>query len=102
MLVGFELNGHHLRHPNALCTQGVHLVGVVRHEPHFGPTQVFQELRRDVKLPRIRCGPIARWPLGVKPLILKVVGFELLHQSNSPSLLSEVQHGTTLLRHTPE
>ena len=75
--------------------QGVLLVGVVRHEP-LPPNPSPPELRRNVKLPCIALvAQLLVRLVGVKPLILQVVGFELFHQSNAPSLLP----GTTQHRH---
>ena len=98
VLIGRDLNRDVLHHLEAVALETDPLDGVIGHEAHLTDAELLEYLSTDTIVPLI--GSMTEVDIGldgVHPLLLELVGVDLVHEPDATALLIEVDDGSTAL-----
>ena len=81
-----------------IALQTDHFFRIIGHELHFSDTKILENLGTDTIVAKISLETELFIGLNrIEPLILKVIGFEFIDETNATSLLHEINQNATPL-----
>src|SRR5271156_3741986 len=93
MMVGAGTAGNSLNHADSGALELLDFVGIIGEQPHLADTQSLQRLRGKIVVARIGSEPeLAIRFHRVEPIVLQLVGSQLVDQPDTTALLRQVEH----------